>query len=914
MRALRALIRRLVGVVSGEGRDREFSAELESHLQMHIDDNLRSGMTPEDARRHALIKLGGVEQTRERYRDRQSLPAVETALKDLRFAFRLMRRNPGFTGIILATLAIGIGANAVMFSVVNTVLLRPLPYADPSQLVIVDTVQAADRPLLLTSPPDFYAYRAQNRTLTDLDAFYTRSMNLTGGAEPERMPALVASSSFFASLGARPTLGRGFVLEEEQWGAHRVVVLADGLWRRRFGGDPNIIGQPVTLNGEPSVVIGVLSPAFSFLGLDVQLVVPMAFEPGDNLNSHSNYFLRMLGRLRPGVTREQAAADLNRISETIIAEHAVNEGTSLDVTSLREALVGDVRRAVLVLLGAVGFVLLISCANLANLLLARAVVRQREIAVRLAMGATRARLLRQFLVESLSLSMAGGVLGIGLAYASADALNLLSLSVLPRAEDIRVDPIVLAFTFGVAVITGILLGLTPALHSVAADVVQGLKDSTRGASDSRGHHRLRAALVVAEVALSLVLLVGAGLMVKSMYQLLSVDTGFQADRVLTMQINLPAQKYVDQRLQRQFDPKASVKAVALFDELIDRVRNVPGTQVVGAINGLPLMGEVWGKMVTLFDRPLPSDLKGLSPIQYRVVAGEYFQALGIRVRNGRAFTGKDTLEAPKVAIVNREMVRRHYGEGDAVGKIISVNPPRELLPKSLIEEARLAGTLPDNYETTKFTVVGVVDDVLYGGLNRSALPLVYVPYAQGSEGTTNMFLVVRTASEPLALTGVIRHHVAEIDPDQPVANIQTMDARVSASVAQPRLQMNVLGAFAAVAALLAAVGIYGVMSFAVTQRQKEIGIRLALGAARREVVALILRQGFTMVALGVVLGLMAALLLTQVLQTLLFGVSATDPAVFLLIVVVLSLSAWLATYLPARRAARLEPLVTLRNE
>ncbi|MCA1586164.1 MAG: ABC transporter permease [Acidobacteria bacterium] len=545
MRSLRALIGRLGGLAGGEDRDREFRAELESHLQMHIDDNLRAGMSATDARRHALIKLGGIEQTRERYRDRQGLPVVETAVKDLRFAMRLMRRDPALTGIILLTLALGIGANAVMFSVVNAVLLRPLPYDDPARLVSVQTAQAADRSLMLTSPPDFYVYREHNRTLSHLDAFYTRSMNLTGSADPERVPTLVASSGFFANLGIQPAFGRGFVFEDEEWGAHRVVVLSDGLWRRRFGADSRIIGRPVTLNGEPHVVIGVLAPAFSFMGLDVQLVAPMAFEPGDNLNSHSNYFLRMLGRLRADVTLEQAAGDLNRLSEAIIAEQSVNEGTVLAVSSLREALSGAVRRPVLVLLGAVAFVLLIACANLANLLLARGVVRQREVAVRLAMGATRARLVRQFLVESLSLSVAGGALGLSLAYASTNALNALSMQVLPRAQDIRVDPTVLSFTCAIAVVTGILLGLAPALHGVGADLVEGLKDSTRSASDSRGRHRLRAALVVAEVALSLVLLVGAGLMVKSMSQLLRIDPGFQADRVLTLQINLPAQKYVE---------------------------------------------------------------------------------------------------------------------------------------------------------------------------------------------------------------------------------------------------------------------------------------------------------------------------------------------------------------------------------
>lgn len=914
MRALLAWFRRVGGLVGRDRRDREMAEELESHLLMHIDDNRRSGMSPEEARRQALVKLGGVERVKEEHRDQRGFPAVEATLKDLRFALRMMRRSPGFSAVVLATLAIGIGANTVMFSVVNTLLIRPLPYGDPERLMFVQTVEADTRQPSATSPPDFYTYRERNRTLEYLDSFYTRSMNLTGGREPERIPTLVVSSGFLAALGIQPALGRGFARRDEEWGSHRVAILSDGLWQRRFGADPEILGQRITLNGEPYVVVGVLPPAFSFLALDSQLYVPMAWEVGDNQNSHSNYFLSTIGRLAPGVTREQAASDLNRLSDAIIAEQSVNQGTAIAVTPLQDVLVQDVRRAVLVLLAAVAFVLLISCANLANLLLARASVRQREIAVRLAIGATRGRLLRQFLMESLVLSLTGGAIGLGLAYLSTDALNLVSQRLLPRAEAIRVDPAVLTFTFAVAVATGILLGLTPASHTRSSEMAQGLKEGTRSSSDAGGRRRVRTALVVAQVALSLVLLIGAGLMVKSMYRLLHVDAGFQTAGVLTMQINLPALKYVDQQLERQLSPKAYTRAIRFFDDVIDRVRSVPGARAAGVINGLPLMGEVWGKRVTFFDRPLPKDVEGLSPIQYRVVSGDYFRALAIRILSGRAFTDRDTQEAPKVVIVNREMVRRYYGDRDPVGKLLSVNPPIALLPGSVIEEATRAGIPLDGYEPAKFTVVGVADDVLYGGLSRSPLPLVYAPYAQGSEGSTNMFLVIRTDGDPLALVGAIREQIAQVDREQPIAGIQTMDARVAASVAQQRMQMNLLGAFAAMAILLAAIGIYGVMSYAVTQRAHEIGIRFALGAARRDVMALVLRQGLTMVSIGVALGLAGALLTTRVLRALLFGVSSTDPSVFAAIVVVVVVTAWVAAYLPARRAAGLDPVATLRGE
>jgi predicted permease len=881
---------------------------------MHIDDNRRAGMSPEEARRTALVNLGGLEQVKEQYRDRRGLPALEDVIKDIRFALRMMRRSPGFTLVVLLTLAIGIGANTVMFSVVNTVLLRPLPYPDAAQLMFVQTVEAKGRDEQGTAPPDYYTYRERNRTLDGLDAFYTRALNLTGEREPERVLTLTVSSGFFTTLQTQPSLGRGFEAREEQWGSHRVTILSDGLWQRRFGGDPAVLGRPVVLNGEPYVVVGVMPPAFSFLGINAQLFVPMSFAPGDNLNSHSNYFLSMVGRLKAGVTLNEAASDLNRLSDAIVAELSTNPGTAIDVTPLQEVVVRDVRRAVVVMLAAVGFVLLIACANLANMLLARASIRHREIAIRLAVGATRSRLLRQFLIESLVLALGGGMLGLGLAYLSSDALRLLSERVLPRAQEIRIDPTVMAFTFVVAVLAGVLLGLAPASHSAAADVSEGLKEGARSASDAGGRRHVRTSLVVAQVALSLVLLSGAGLMMKSVYKMLHVDMGFIADGVLTMQINLPPQKYVDQRLERQFSPLAYTRADRFFVEVLGRVKSIPGVRSAGAINGLPLMGEVWGKRVTFYDRPLPKDLEGLSPIQYRVVAGDYFRALGIRMVSGRAFTDRDTSDAPKVVIVNREMVRRYYDGHDPIGRVLSANPPLELLPASYIEEARRAGTLVDGYAPTKFTIVGVADDVLYGGLNRPPQPLLYAPYSQGSEGATNMFLVVRTDGDPHALVPSIRAEVARVDREQPIAAVQTMSSRIAASVAQQRLQMNVLGAFAAMAMMLAAIGIYGVMSYTVARRAREIGIRFALGAARHDVMALVLRQGLMMVSIGVALGLAGAWFTTRAIEALLFGVSTTDPSVLAAIVGLLAGIAFVAAYLPARRAARLDPLIALRGE
>jgi putative ABC transport system permease protein len=430
-----------------------------------------------------------------------------------------------------------------------------------------------------------------------------------------------------------------------------------------------------------------------------------------------------------------------------------------------------------------------------------------------------------------------------------------------------------------------------------------------------GSRRLRSTMVVAEVALSLVLLAGAGLMIKSMYQMLTLDAGFTGDRVLTMQLNLPPQKYVDRELLRQFSPLAMAKAQTFFDELTNRTRALPGAEMVGAINGIPVIGEVWGKNVTLLDRPLPADFSGLSPVQYRIVVGDYFRAMGIRLLNGRAFTDRDnTTEAPKVAIINRAMVKRDFPNSDPIGKLITVNPPLELLPKKMVEDARRTGNLPPNYSPSQFEIVGVADDARYGGVTTPAVPVVYVPYAQGAEGMTSMYLVVRSTGDPLALVSPIRQVVAQLDSDQPVAGIETMESRVATSVARPRLQTTVFGVFALVAILLAAVGIYGVMSYSVSQRAKEIGIRLALGSSRRQVLALVLRNGFVLVASGIGIGLVAALSLARVLRTLLFEVSTTDPMVFASIALLLLATAGLAAWIPARRAARLDPIATLRAD
>jgi putative ABC transport system permease protein len=831
---------------------------------------------------------------------------MTTVLQDLRYGLRTLAKAPGFTAIAVATIALGIGANTVIFSVVRAVLLRPLPYRGAGALVLAQTIQREPRQPWGTAPPDFYAIRQRNRTLEGLASFYVRPVNLTGEEQPERVRALIVSSNFFAVLGREPLVGRGLRMVDEQWGAHRVAILSDGLWRRRFNSDPAIVGQTIRLDSSSYAVVGVLPPRFSFDPADAQLFLPMAFAPGDNLNTHNNYFLTMVGRLKGGISRAQALADVNAIMGQIEREHPENKGLATDLTPLQEAIVQDVRPAILILMGAVGFVLLIACANLANLLLARAAGRRREIAIRAALGAGHGRLVRQLLTEGVLLASLGGSAGLLLASWSMGAVHALGPAVLPRSDEIHLDPWVLAFALVVTVVTGIAAALAPALHSARVNSSDALNDRLGSQGAAGGRRSLRGLLIVAEIALSLVLLIGAGLMLKSVSRLLQVDSGFDPRGVLTAEIDLPRQKYVDERLERLFSPEAYARSAQFFDAVVESVRSLPGVRAVGLTSGLPLGGENWGKNITFYDRPLPSHTRDLPPIQYRVVAGDYFRAAGVRLLRGRAFAEHDTLHSPPVAIVNQELVRRYWNGQDPIGRLISVNPPRELVP---------AGTLPPTYEgPEKFSVIGVAGDARYGGLDRVPLPLVYVPYAQGAEGTVSMFLLARTDRDPLSLVPAIRAQIGRIDADQPVANIATLESRVAGSVSLSRLVTLVLGAFAGLAALMAAVGIYGVMWSSVRQRTTEIGIRMALGAEPRRVVVEVLSSGLRLTLAGIGIGLVAALALSRALSSLLFSVRPTDPATYAAVAMTLAAVALLACYLPARRAARVDPMTALRAE
>ena len=892
-------------------RGREVDQELDEELQFHIEQKthayVEQGMDPAAARRRALRDMHGIEQSKEECREMRRVSWLLNVVQDVRFGARMLAKNTGFTLVALLTLALGIGANAVMFSVVHGVLLRSLPYPDADRILFAySSNPAQNAPIWGTSPPDYYAMRAENRSFTQLAASYNRSCNLTGDGEPERLRTSIISSEYFDVLGIQAQLGRVFALEDETWGAHRVVVVSDSLWRRRFGADPDLVGRSLRLNGEAYQVVGVMRSGFAgVFSNDVHLWVPMSFAPGDNMNTHNNYFLTMLGRLKPAISPEQARDDLAAIAAGIARQFPENRDISAGATPLRERIVGNVRLSVLVLQGAVGIVLLIACANLVNLLLARATARRKEIAVRAALGATRPRLLGQFFTESTLLALLGGFLGLLVAAWSMGAVHMLGPNVLPRAGEVRLDSSVLLFTLGVSLLTGILFGMIPAVQSSALDLHSALKEGGRTGQPS-GTHRGRAFLVIAQVALSMVLLIGAGLMLKSLGRLFSVNPGFNASGVLTMQMSLPRSTYIDADLERAFNRAATGRAAAFIGDVMERVRHLPGVKAAAFSTALPLGGDNWAKNVTLHDRPLPAHASDLPPFEYRVVAGDFFRTLGVPILKGRAFDDRDALGGQDVVIVSEEFARRYWSGAEPLGKVISVNAPPELLP---------AGTLPPGYQgPEKFTVVGVAADVRYAGLRQPQGPVVYVPYSQGAEGVTDLFLLVRTDGDPMALAGAVRDRVWQVDRQQPVTGIAPLQDRVSAAVAQPRLQTGLLALFAALATVLAAIGTYGVMSYSVAQRSHEMGVRMALGAQPRHVFHLVVGHGFWLAIAGVGIGLAAALPLTRLLSTFLFQVSPTDPWTYASVATLLTAVALAACYWPARRAARVDPMVVLRHE
>ena len=805
--------------------------------------------------------------------------------QDLRYGARMLVKNPGFTLIAVLTLALGIGANTAIFSVVNGVLLRALPYYEPERLVMV----WADRPILQArvglpdfpvAVADFVDWRNQNQVFEQMAAMETRRMNLTGGGEPESVVGLRTSASLFPLLGAGFAVGRAFLPEEDRDGADRVVVISHGLWRQRYGADPKLIGQKITLDNEAYTVIGVTAPDFQFprrgevpyLGgaTKVDLYLPIAFTPR-LMSNRGGESLMVIARLKPGVSLGQASADMGAIARRLTEQYPqTNTDKGVRLAPLHQQMVGKARTALLVLLGAVGFVLLIACANVANLLLARSAGRQKEMAIRAALGASRGRVMRQLLTESLLLAVSGGAAGLLLARWGVELLLAMAPDNLPRTYDVRLDIRVASFTLLVSLLTWVVFGLLPALQTSKINLGVTLKEGGRDAAGLL-RRRLRGSLIVGEVALAFVLLIGAGLLIRSFARLTEVDPGLDPRRVLTMDIMLPPAKYTNPQ------------AAAFFQQTLERVRALPGVVAAATVNPLPLSGLHASSGFSIEGRPTTQTVSaGL-----RIISPDFFKTFRVPLVNGRLLAESDGADAPPVIVVNESLARIYFVNEDPLGKRIT-------------------------YSGVARVIVGIVGDVKHSALDKEAKPEIYFPMAQTTR--RNMSLAVRASGDPMQFVAAVRGQVWAVDKDIPISNIETMERLMAKSVAPRRFNMLLLGVFALVGLALAGVGLYGVMSYTVTQRTREIGVRMALGAQSGDVLRLVIGEGMKLALIGALLGLGGALALTRLMKTLLFGVSATDPLTFIVIAAVLIIVALLAALVPARRAASMDPLVSLRVE
>jgi len=807
--------------------------------------------------------------------------------KDIQFGFRMLLKSRGLAAIAIFALALGIGANTAIFSVVNTVLLRALPYPQPDQLVWFWESQ----PGLEQGPfsaADFLDYQAQNQSFQQVATVRRLSFNLTGQGAAERIPGMVATPNVFSLLGVHPILGRDFVPEEGAFGSPRRALLTYGFWQSHFAGDRTVVGRPLTLDNQPVQIIGVLPANFRYGGTDVQLwvnpvnVVPEVFTTFPDWernirNNRETHYLSIIGRLKPGIALSQAQSDVNNIVARLHQQYPVTTGHKVQLIPLRELSAGPVRQTLVVLLAVVGLVLLIACANVANLLLARAVARREEIAIRTALGAGRLRIVRQLLTESMLLSLVGGALGLALAWALVRLLVAASPQQLPRVQEITLDLRVLLFTLGVSLLTGLLFGLAPAIAATRHSLGHFLKEAGRGGAQGLAHNRLRGALVVAEVAFSLVLLVGAGLLGRSFVRMLEVNPGFRPDHMVTMWMNFTSANYAPKGRSTQF-----------LDQLLPRVAALPGVEGVAISNDLPLEGD--DTTTGLSDvEGRPPYARGQHPlVGVHAVNPGYFQAMGIPLLRGREFVASDSTNSNPVLVINQKLAESLWPGQDPLGKHCNV-----------------MGDKPSE-------VVGVVGNVLHNGLGESVSIESYHPFPQNP--WSYIGLAVRTHGDPGAVYGAVRSLVAQIDPELPVHDMRPMEQVMAETVASRRLTLWLVGAFAALALVLASVGIYGVMSYAVTERLHEIGVRVALGAQRRDVLRLVVGHGMRLAAIGLLLGSIVAFFAARAMTTLLFGIRPSDPPTYIGIAMVLALAALAACYIPARRATAVDPMVALRYE
>jgi putative ABC transport system permease protein len=808
---------------------------------------------------------------------------METLLKDIRYGVRGLLKRPGFTVVAVLTLALGIGANTAIFSVVNAVLLRPLQFRDPDRLVMIwEDAAFLGFPKNTPAPANYVDWKTQSKSFEDVAATAEWTFNLTGDGTPERVAAYGVTANFFPIFGVSPALGRGFTPDDDRPGAHKVAVISHELWQTRYGSDPQIVNRDIQLDGQKYTVVGVAPAGFQFFESDVRLWVPLALD-AEQLGSRGNHYLKVIARMKPGVTLKQAQADISAVMARIAKDHpdeTFNGKVGAFVMPLREQLTGDVRSSLFVLLVAVAFVLLIACANVAGLLLARAVGRRREIALRVALGASRMRVVRQLLTESLLLSAAAGILGTVFAYFSFAFLQKLIPEQMALLTSLSLDTRILAFTLVLSIITGIIFGLVPALQSAKVDLNNALKQSTRVTSTGR----LRSALIVLEVVLSIVLLVGAGLLIQTLFRLFNQYDVLKPEQVLTMRTVLPKEKY-----------KPLPQRIGFYQQVLDRVEHLPGVISAGYSTSLPL---VWkGGTSGFYPEGIKDPIPGMAyDANHREVTANYLQTMNIALRQGRYFTDHDDENSMRVAIINETMAREYWPGQNALGRRFKLGDPADDVPW--------------------IQIVGIVADVRQMGLDEPVKAEMYFPYQQVPEYDFYMprDLAIRTSGDTSALVGSVRSIVHEVDPDQPVSNVATMSDVLGVEAAPRRTGMIMLVAFAALALLLASLGIYGVLAYFVTQHTNEIGVRMAVGASPLNILGLVVRKGMGLTLVGVAIGLLASFALTRLMSSLLFGVKASDPVTFISVPLVLVVVALVACLIPARRAMKVDPMIALRYE
>ena len=862
--------------------DEERARAIEAYLQIETDENMARGMSPEEARYAAHRKLGNATLIREEIYHMNSLGWLETLWQDLRYAIRMLGKDRGFTAVVVLTLALGIGATTAIFTVVNAVLLRPLPYPHPEQLVYVEenVGPAYGGIITVVGSDDFAVWENQSRTLSHVAAYTSSAANLTGGGEAERVVSGLARSSFYSLWGVQPMLGRVFLPEETRPGGPPVVILSEPFWKRRYGGDPSVIGRSITLDGKLRSVVGVLPASFVIpdeYKIDYALWMPLWRE----MKASPFQAVRVIGRLKPGVSLAAARTELDTIIQSTLKGLTLPEGFTkrVVVLPLHEEITDKSRLSLLLFLGAVGFLLLIACVNVANLLMSRATCRQKEIALRLSVGAARTRIVRQLLTESVLLAVLGGLVGLGLARWVKDLLVRFISPNLPALEPISLDFKVLGFCLALAVVTGLVFGLAPALLASRVSLSEVLKEAGRSASESRSGRLFRNLLTVCETALAMVLLLGAGLLFSSFLRARRIEPGFKPQNILSLSVDLTLSKYPTPTEQSKFVQQA-----------IERIKGLAGVESVGASTCPCLFGGcAWE--VTMTGPMIEGGLESLTTTAFEMISSDYFRTMGIPLMRGRNFTDDDREGLPRVAIVNQSFVRRYAHGQNCLGKSIM--------------------SWVVKHEKERMTIVGVVGDVR-NKPDTEPEPEIYLPYLQA--GMTHMVFVVRTARNPMRWAATVRSQIASVDKDQPTHDLMTLEELQAKSLTPQRVNMILLCTFAVLGLALASVGIYGVVSYSVSQRTHEIGVRMALGAERGDVLKIMVGQGLRSVLIGTAVGVAASFGLTRFLQSMLFGVKPTDPVTFVTVSLVLLVVAWLASYIPARRATKVDPMVALRYE